>query len=297
MDKVSVIIVTYKNNDMLFRAIDSVLMQTYSNIELIICDDGTPFFDESKISSYFLRKQAQKSFEIIHQACNVGTVRNLNAGIRIATGKWILPLAADDQLFDCNVISSLVSRTLDSDSEWFVSYTQIENNKIFPEKRDAKRLLSGDKKHIYSRLCMHCFIPSSGTMYKKTLLENNGYFDETYKLVEDWPMFLKWVRKGILPQMLPLVSIIKSDGGISNHHADKNKIYQEDLIHVIENEILPFSHEIDEKSRNRVVRNCQDKILIFQFRFTCVTMMQKIDWIVKNMDVVCRKIFNRSGLL
>ena len=297
MDKVSVIIVTYQNDDTLFRAIDSVLMQTYQNIELIICDDGTPSFDKSKISSFFLQKQTSRAFFIMHQERNVGTVRNLNAGISISTGSWVLPLAADDVLFDCNVVSGLLSYATSSDHEWFVSHTSKENGKVLPDERDTERLLSGDQKSIYSRLCSHCFIPSSGTMYKKAFLENQGYFDETYNLVEDWPMFLKWVRKGILPQILPIISVIKSDGGISNHYASKNRVYQEDLIHVIQNEILPFSHEIDENYRKQLIRNCQDKILIYHFRFACVTVLQKIGWIMKNMDVIYRKIFYRSGLL
>ena len=296
MDKVSVVIVTYKNNDTLLRAIDSVLMQTYQNIELIICDDGTPTFEESKISSYFSQMQSSRKFWIIHQEINVGTVRNLNAGIRSATGKWILPLAADDQLFDCNVVSRLMSHATVSESEWLVSYTSIENGKMLPEEYDAERLLSGDRKRIYARLCAHCFIPSSGTMYRRMFLEEQGYFNETYKLVEDWPMFLKWVRKGVLPAMVPVTSIRKSNGGISNNHARINKTYQTDLIHVIQNEILPFLDELDEKYRKQLIRNCQDKISIYNFRFTCGTVSQKLDWIIKNMGVIYRKIFNRGEL-
>lgn len=291
------IIVTYKNDDVLFRAIDSVLMQTYQNIELIICDDGTPSFDESKILSFFSQKQVSREFCIIHQERNVGTVRNLNAGVSISTGSWVLPLAADDVLFDCNVVSSLVNYATDSDHEWFVSRTSIENGKILPDEHDTERLLSGDQKGIYSRLCSHCFIPSSGTMYKRAFLENQGYFNETYKLVEDWPIFLNWIRKGILPQMVPIISVKKFNGGISNNHARMNRVYQEDLIHVIQNEILPFSYAMDEKCRKQLVRRCQDKILIYHFRFTCVTLLQKFGWIVKNMDVIYRKIFCRSGLL
>lgn len=290
------VIVTYKNNDALLRAIDSVLMQTYQDIELIICDDGTPTFEENKILLYFSQMQSPRKFWIIHQESNVGTVRNLNAGIRAATGKWILPLAADDQLFDCNVISRLVSHATVSESEWIVSYTSIDNGKILPEEHDTERLLSGDQKRIYARLCEHCFIPSSGTMYKRMFLEEQGYFNETYKLVEDWPMFLKWVREGILPAMVSVTSIIKSNGGISNNHARINKPYQTDLIHVIQNEILPFSDELDEKYRKQLIRNCQDKISIYNFRFKCGTVSQKLDWIVKNIDVIYRKIFNRGEL-
>ena len=291
------IIVTYKNDDVLFRAIDSVLMQTYQNIELIICDDGTPSFNEDKVSSFFCKRQATITFRIIHQKRNVGTVRNLNAGIRVSTGNWVLPLAADDVLFDCNVVSCLVGYASESDHEWFVSYTAIENGKMLPDEHDVEQLLSGDQKNIYSRLCVHCFIPSSGTMYKRAFLQNQGYFNETYRLVEDWPMFLNWIRKGVLPAMLPVTSIIKFDGGISNNHARMNRVYQEDLIHVIQNEILPFSYAMDEKCRKQLVRRCQDKILIYHFRFTCVTLLQKFGWIVKNMDVIYRKIFCRSGLL
>lgn len=292
MERVSVIIVSYRNGDTLFRAIDSVLMQTYENIELLVCDDGTPSFDEKIVSDYI--KKSHISYKIIHQKQNVGTVRNLNTGVKASEGKWVLVLAADDVLFDTSVVNCLVNEAIISDKEWYISYTQTQNGKL-PNEQDIKRLRMGNKVDIYSRLCEHCFIPSCGTLYKKSFLQEQGYFDESYRLVEDWPMFLKWIRNGIIPQIVELTSVKKFDGGVSNNHAGKNKTYQQDLIHVIQNEILPFSHDIDEIYRKQLVRNCKDKILIYDFRFSCTTIFQKFYWIIRNADIIYRKVIKNRG--
>ena len=62
--KVSTIITTYRRADMLKRAIDSVLNQTYSNIEVIVVDDNDEKSEDRKNSTSLLSNQIQSKSKI-----------------------------------------------------------------------------------------------------------------------------------------------------------------------------------------------------------------------------------------
>ncbi len=100
-EKVSVIIPVYNSEKFLKFSIESVLNQSYSDIEIITVDDGST--DESlKI----LRKYGNK-ISIIEQS-NHGLTSALNAGIKKMNGKWFKWLSPDDVL-EPQAIETLVN--------------------------------------------------------------------------------------------------------------------------------------------------------------------------------------------
>ena len=94
---VSCIIPTYKRNDMLPRAIDSVLRQTYKNIEILIVDDNEPD-DEFFLKNVELLKSYSKYPNVIHikQEHHVNGAVARNLGINKAKGEFIAFLDDDD---------------------------------------------------------------------------------------------------------------------------------------------------------------------------------------------------------
>ena len=90
--KISVIIPVYKVEKYLKHCIDSVLKQTYPNLEIILIDDGSP--DNSpQICDEYAKKI--ENIKVIHKE-NGGLSTARNAGIRVATGKYIMFLDSDD---------------------------------------------------------------------------------------------------------------------------------------------------------------------------------------------------------
>ena len=73
---VTVVVLTFRRFDNLENNINSILSQSYRNIEVIISDDGSENFDELKIKSLFSENKNMK-FHIIHSKKNFGTVKNL----------------------------------------------------------------------------------------------------------------------------------------------------------------------------------------------------------------------------
>ena len=89
---ISVIIPAYNVENYIFRAIESVLNQTYSNYELIIVDDGSTDGTWDIIQSY--AKNEKKM--VIKKQKNSGVSKARNAGIEIAKGDFLVFLDSDD---------------------------------------------------------------------------------------------------------------------------------------------------------------------------------------------------------
>ena len=93
-EKVSVIVPVYNVLPCYIEeALDSALASTYQNIEIIVVNDGST----SKETLSFLKNYNNQKVKIINQI-NMGLAEARNTGIKNATGKYILPLDADDKI-------------------------------------------------------------------------------------------------------------------------------------------------------------------------------------------------------
>ena len=94
---VSVVMPTYKRSEKLFRAIDSVLNQSYRNLELLLVNDNDPNDDNTKL----LKKRVEKykndpRFHLILQERHINGAVARNVGINNAKGEYIAFLDDDD---------------------------------------------------------------------------------------------------------------------------------------------------------------------------------------------------------
>ena len=130
-EKVSLIIPVYNTPKVLFdECIDSILEQTYNNIEIIIVDDGS-VFDVAQMCDEYLKKD--KRIRVIHQK-NQGVSVARNVGIENATGKWISFVDGDDWL-EKDAIENLISMKMDSD---------IVISKNFSDNQECKCIFDTD---------------------------------------------------------------------------------------------------------------------------------------------------------
>ena len=102
MDKISVIVPIYNADKYLQICLDSIISQTYNNLQIILIDDGST--DESpKICDIYAERDSR--FKVIHQE-NHGAVYARNIGIDNAEGKYITFVDADDWI-EFNMIEQL----------------------------------------------------------------------------------------------------------------------------------------------------------------------------------------------
>lgn len=103
MLKLSVIMPIYKSELYLKRGIDSILKQHYSNIELILVDDGSPDQCPQICDEY---AELDQRVKVIHQK-NAGVAAARNAGLRKASGDYIIFVDSDDYI-EHDMYSSMV---------------------------------------------------------------------------------------------------------------------------------------------------------------------------------------------
>ena len=90
--KISVIVPVYNVEPYLRKSINSLVEQTYSNLEIILVDDGSTDGSEAICDEYADR---YPHIKVIHQK-NAGQSAARNAGIEMAAGEWIAFLDSDD---------------------------------------------------------------------------------------------------------------------------------------------------------------------------------------------------------
>ena len=93
-EKISVIVPIYNVEDYLHRCVDSIINQTYTNLEIILVDDGSP--DNClKICDEYAKKDSR--IKVVHKK-NGGLSDARNAGLEIATGEYIGFVDSDDYI-------------------------------------------------------------------------------------------------------------------------------------------------------------------------------------------------------
>lgn len=235
---VSIIVLTYKKFDKLERCLKSILSQKYSNIELIISDDGSENFEYEKVEKILNEKNENIiRVEIIHHSKNLGIVKNYNNAIKISKGTYILPLASDDEYYDENTINRIVENFGDSLIATGIREIYAENGKCIGEKPEIYEREKIIKNNFYRfNIYNGNIVSGSSTYYKRKIFEKYGYFDEKYILLEDFPFYCKILRAGETIKFLDFKVIKYNVGGVSTKKEVNYKLNQ-DVIRTYEEEI------------------------------------------------------------
>lgn len=297
--KVSILLAAYNSSKTIKESVLSILSQSYPNLQLILCDDGTENFNRNELESFIEKQNSNIVVRMIHQPQNLGTVRNLNTGLEQADGEWIMLLAADDCFASERAVERLMERVLESRQQWAVARTALCDEQLgyhghsIPSKEVSDNIIAGNVKELYLQLCTGCCLPAAGSVYNADLLKQLGGFDDAYRLTEDWPLFLKLVRRGLMPTISDERLVLHRSGGVSWKNAGKNFVYQHDLITVLREEVAPHMDLLDEGGQEIVRKLIQEKEAGFEFRFSCHTRVAKLLWAVKHPLFVLHKIFGR----
>lgn len=178
---VSVILPTYNRAWTLKTAIDSVLFQNYSNIELIVIDDG------SQDNTKELLKDYKNQIKVLSQE-NAGVSAARNRGIEKSRGEFIALLDSDDA-WDKKKISCQMDFFM-ANPEALICQTQeiwIRNYKRVNPKIKHKKP-SG---MIFEHSLNLCLVSPSAVMMKREIFEQKGYFNEKFLVCEDYDLWLR----------------------------------------------------------------------------------------------------------
>lgn len=184
---VSVVVPCYNHEKYVKETIESIINQTYKNIELIVIDDGS-----KDNSVQVIQELADKyGFTFIHRP-NKGLSATLNEGIRLSKGKYFSAIASDDILMLEKIEKQVTF--MEENSEYGMCYGKILyfENTI---KNTSEYPNSNKEGWVFNDLLNYgCFIPAPSTFMKKEVFENVGGYDESL-WIEDWDMWLRIAQK------------------------------------------------------------------------------------------------------
>jgi glycosyltransferase involved in cell wall biosynthesis len=208
--KLSIVTVVYNGAKTLEATINSVIQQTYHDIEYIIIDGG------SNDGTLDIIKKYQMHFAKVLSEKDRGVYDAMNKGINLATGDYIGLLNADDVYVDKNVID-LVARQLEAAERPDACYADLTYVKADDINITVRYWKSGP---FYKKNLKNGWIPPHPTFFvRREIYEKYGVFDLAFKLAADYELMTRFISKnGIGLTYIPDVIVKMRLGGMTNRN-------------------------------------------------------------------------------
>lgn len=172
---VSIIVPVYNVEKYIERCLDSLINQTYSNIEIILVNDGST--DDSEIICNEYEKK-DKRIKVLNKK-NGGLSSARNAGLKIINGNYVMFVDSDD-FVDLSIVETLLNNITETKSDISIcSYYSIKgDNKSSPIFNNTKFIVNDNKKYynLYNEYS-GVTVSSCMKLFKSTLF-NNIHFTE-----------------------------------------------------------------------------------------------------------------------
>lgn len=264
----TIVIAHYNQFDLLKKAIDSVLYQNYKKIQLIIADDCSLSKEQVSEINNFVNTNKNKNivdYKFLSNVENLGTVKNINNALNHAKGEYVLFFAADDLLYDENVIENF-SNEFDNSTynvitaQCYMFDSEMEKNSgPYVNVKNAIQNNKMTSLEQFKKLAFSCIYGSGGTAYRKEVFTKFGKFNEKYKLVEDWAYYLYITRNGEKIIFKDFPALKHRDGGVSHSNYNKETIpshvkqYYIDILNIYEKEILTYLNYFDFNTKLKLI--------------------------------------------
>lgn len=216
---ISVVIPLYNREATIQRAIDSVLNQTYSNIEVLVVDDGSTDHSVKMLEKY----QNDKRVKIICQDTNRGANAARNKGICEAKGEYIAFQDSDDEWLP-NKLEKQIK--VMKEQKFYICFCSFKRH--YPQ---TTQVVPNCLEHltcemIKERLKNGNIIGTPTLVVHRDVIKNIGVFDEEMPRLQDYEFVLRIAKKyNICFVNEPLVMEYQTDGCISLNNQSLHKAY------------------------------------------------------------------------
>lgn len=189
MEKISVILPTYNRAHILARAIESVLSQSYKNLELIIVDDGSADGTSSLVEAI-----QDERIRYVKIEKNQGAASARNVGLQYVTGNYVAFQDSDDS-WRPNKLHLQMEELKREDAGFCYHKIRYDFGEgcsaILPDERIAVSEKRGD---IYAQLLYENMADCPSLLVRRDCLEEVGGFDPGLKALEDYDLALRLGR-------------------------------------------------------------------------------------------------------
>ena len=221
-DKISVITICFNSAKTIRQTIESVLNQTYSNIEYIIVDGMSSDNTLEIIKEYEqLFNDKEISYRYISEPDN-GIYDAMNKGIRMATGEWIGIINSDDW-YQSDSISNVAKYYIDNPSDIIYGITQTYENEVFRQAIQNSHLL-------WHKLRFGIYHPS--VFISKAAYIKYGNYNLSYSVCADIDLMLKMRDSRAAINFIPFVlANFRFGSGAGSKHFRKGKLEHLEILY------------------------------------------------------------------
>ena len=196
---VSVIVICHKHNKYVITALESIINQSYSNIQLIVINNVKDDC-EKLIRDWIATNSFSNEPLFIQNESVLGLCKNINLGLGYVNGLYFQALSADDVLVK-DKISEQVSLLQKLDNKCagvysdmlFIDESGIETGKFFFDILSDKQKIKADPMKFLLRSGKT--IPAPTLLLKTEIIRNIGGYQEDWP-IEDWPLYLLLGKQG-----------------------------------------------------------------------------------------------------
>ncbi|MDX9694819.1 MAG: glycosyltransferase family 2 protein [Bacteroidales bacterium] len=219
--KVSIITVVHNNASTIKNAIESVINQSYQNIEYIVVDGASTDGTIEIISNY------KNQIAHLISEPDTGIYNAINKGIKLATGDIVGILNSDDFFCSNTIIERVVKEFLKDNIDAVYGDVQFVN----PNKEN-KITRYYSSKRFNPNMFKYGFMPAHPSFYvKRSFFNELGYYKETYKIGADFELLLRFLLKNNLnAKYLEMPFVTMRTGGISNRSYKSNLLLNREIL-------------------------------------------------------------------
>lgn len=288
-------IVAFRNYQYLFRCLDSILMQTYPAIEIIVSNDGSDDFQINEIEKYIQTNQKEniQRFIVKNNNTRMGTVKNANQVFKMATGEFVKLIAADDALYHPKTLYDYYEVFMQGSDVGIVTgrcnaYDAFgEFVRQYPSSDYFRIIQNSTPLQLFNHMIYTNIIHTPGVCLRNSFYRKMGGFNERYKLIEDWPMWLKICRLGFKVYTTNEIVVRYHLGGVSNSSKNEEKIFRQecwaDYFEIYKYEVMPYRNLITMNAYRKLKQAIRklDLLYVRDFTFENMTFRQKAIYHIK----------------
>jgi glycosyltransferase involved in cell wall biosynthesis len=238
---VSVIIPTYSRPVYLKRAINSVLNQTYKNIEVVVVDDNNPETKHRKETENVMLEFLENSkVKYLRHSKNRNGSAARNTGIEGSNGYYIALLDDDDEFLPLKIEKQIeaLNKLDNSYGGVYCNYQQLLKDQIIGKYKNVE---TGNIVESLL-LCNNSICGGSTLLLKRSVLVDLKGFDISFLRHQDWELLVRYFRKYKLGHATDVLVNIHMDSRINTVMSRNAILAKEKFLTTFKNDIEEFNN-------------------------------------------------------
>lgn len=189
--RVTIIVTAYNSEKYLRETLQSLVNQSYPNLEILVSDDGSSDRTLDIVNDFLAHHE---NIVLNANKQNLGIARNYNLAVGMATGEFVIGISHDDLLPPTHVEKMI--KHFDSPEIGLVHCNAIEIDSDGIEKgyvaKDSEKIKK--TKDPMKWLCFNNFIQSCGLMFRRKAFIDFGGWDESFSYDSEWYTYIRYAE-------------------------------------------------------------------------------------------------------